>query len=318
MAVAAREDHPPAHAARADPRTAPTHDVAVEDRERLRVHERPDHRRLRVHHHVLAASGPPTGMVREQRSGGRLGAGVAERLPERQPERRPVVVAADVHRPTHRGDHDVVGRERAARWTVAERRDARVDDGGAHSGELCDQPGGRGVRRERFDDDVDVVQEAGEDFRRRWMLERERHAELAGVGGVPEESVLATVGRTPARRELSPRVSAGGLDLDDLDPEVGEHPAAEPAERVGEIEGAKAAERRRHGAAAYHTAARGGNRRSVAWCPLGHYRQWTVRCAGNRGSCAGVRASGMRTRNSLPPPGGISTTTSPPRSRTQR
>src|SRR6266403_2110307 len=87
--------------------------------------------------------------------------------------------------------------------------------------------------------------------------------ELTGVGRVPVEPVLAAVGRAPAGRERSSRVPAWGLDLDDLDSEVDEHPAAEPAERVGEIERAKAAERRRHGAAAYHTDAHGGNRPSV-------------------------------------------------------
>jgi hypothetical protein len=98
VAVAAREDHPAADAARADERAAPRGKSPWKTGNACAFISVHDHRRLGVHHDVLPAAGAAAGQVGEQRADARLRAGVTERLPERQAERRTIVVAADEHR----------------------------------------------------------------------------------------------------------------------------------------------------------------------------------------------------------------------------
>ena len=149
--------------------------------------------------------------------------------------------------------------ERAARRPVTEGRHAGVDERRLPGHDLGDETGRGRVGRERVEDEVDARGQIRQHARRLRMLQRERHAELARVHRVPVEAVLAAVPSPVAGRQRTAAVAPRRLDLDHQDAQVGEQPAAQVAERVGQIERAEPGERRRHAAGYRRPTRRGTN-----------------------------------------------------------
>ena len=180
--------------------------VALQDVERLGVHQALDARQLRRHVDVLAGAGALSVPERHERVHGRFGAGVEEQLVARHPQRWPVDVTRQPQLAGGGGDGEVGGRPVGVGAGAAERRDRRHHQRRVARQQrlVPDAPGVEPARGERLDDDVGVVDELEQAGAVGGVVEVEHHRRLAAVLEPPRQVLLDVRPRRVGEQTLRP------------------------------------------------------------------------------------------------------------------
>ena len=215
--------------------------VAVQERHRLLVHQRPHDAGLHVDDDALAEPVNLARVMREHHRNRRLAARVQSGLRQAHLNRRLTFLAHQVHHPAGRPRDDVGPVVILAGTGVAERRDRRVDESRIFLRErvVAETDRIEIAKRMRLDQKIRLRRElrnyrapiVSREIRRHGFFPRmirDRIKAMVGVSFVFE-----------IRRDTPRRASRGRLDLDNFRAKIGEHLAAQRALLVGQIEHAK-------------------------------------------------------------------------------
>ncbi|MBN9375207.1 MAG: hypothetical protein J0I40_07425, partial [Cellulomonas sp.] len=210
-----------------------------------RVEQRPDHALLDRDVDVLARPGGQRLVVGDQRRRGTLGPAVRVGDLRRDGQRRPVRVARDVGVRAHRLQSDVGGGVVAVGAVRAVRGDRRVHQPGVRGAQhvVAEAAGGHPAQPVGLDEDVGLRDERQQPLPPVGPVQRQADAALADVLRRPRDAAPDAVRAGVPRRAQPRRLPARRLDLHDVGPQLGEHPAGVCPGLVGEVEDPQARER---------------------------------------------------------------------------
>ena len=218
--------------------------VAVQERHRLLVHQRPHDAGLHVDDDALAEPVDLPRVMREHHRDRRLAARVQSSLRQTHLQRRFPFLAHQVHRAAGRPRDDVGPVVIFARTGVAERRDRRIDQPRIFLRHRVVTESDRIeiAERIRLDEKVGLRREIGDKRAPVSIAKIRRHRFFPRVIGDRVQAVLGISLVIQIRRDAPRRASGDWLDLDNLGAEIGEHLAAQRAFLVGQIEQAQSFE----------------------------------------------------------------------------
>ncbi len=208
--------------------------VALQDVERLGVHQALDAGQLRRHVDVLTGAGALRVPEGHEGVHGRFGAGVEEQLVARHPQRRPVDITRQPQLAGGGGDGEVGGRPAGVGAGAPERRDGRDHQRRVARQQrlVPDAPGVEPPGGERLDDDVGVVDELEEAGTVGGVVEVEHDRRLPAVLEPPRQVLLDVRPRRIGEQTLRPTgITTRRLDLDDR-PRPGRRAAGRTASRA--------------------------------------------------------------------------------------